>query len=124
MSYSSQSRDPRAKLREVAAKWVSAMRVIGNGPNRGTVFGGDACTEGASHARGLLVDDQRPQASGRRYPVLEDGDVLRAPQEKWLGEPNELVTLFAEALADARMGRSGRLADGGDELERVPDRRA
>lgn len=125
MSCSYQPRDPRAELREVAARWVSAIRVIGDGPNRGIVFGGDACAEAASHARVLLVDDQRPQASGQRYPVLEDGDVLRAPQEKWLGEPNdELETLFAEVLADARMGGSGWLADGGDELERVPDRRA
>ena len=66
---------------------------------------------------------------GRKLPrsaisILEDGDVLRAPEETWLAEPNdELVTLFAKALGDARMGGSGWLADGGDELERVPDRR-
>ena len=122
MSYSYQPRDPRAKLREVAAKWVSAMRVSGHAPNRGIVFAGDSAT--APHVQGFLVDDRRPQASAERYLVLEDGDVLRAPEETWLVEPNdELVTLLAKALGDARLGGSGWLADGGDELERVPDRR-
>ncbi|MCX6372718.1 MAG: hypothetical protein NTX16_06480 [Actinobacteria bacterium] len=56
--------------------------------------------------------------------MLEDGDVVRAPEETWLAEPSdEVVTLLAKALADARLGGSGWLADGGDELERVPDRR-
>jgi hypothetical protein len=123
VSYSYQPRDPRAKLREVAAKWVSAMRVSGHAPNRGIVFAGDSAT--APHAHGFLVDDRRPQASAERYLVLEDGDVLRAPEETWLAEPNdELVTLLAKALGDARMGGTGWLVDGGDELERVPDRRA
>ena len=44
VSYSYQPRDPRAKLREVAAKWVSAMRVSGHAPNRGIVFDGDSST--------------------------------------------------------------------------------
>jgi hypothetical protein len=124
MSSSYQPRDPRAKLREVSAKWVSAMRVTGLAPNRGIVFAGDSSTPAAPQLHGLLVDDRRPQASGARYLVLEDGDVLRAPDETWLAEPNdELVTLFAKALADARMGGSGWLADGGDEFASVPDRR-
>jgi len=122
VSYSYQPRDPRAKLREVAARWVSAMRVTGHAPNRGVVFAGDSAT--ASHVHGFLVDDRRLQASGERYLVLEDGDVLRAPEETWLAEPSDaVVALFAKTLADARMGGSGWLADGGDELERVPDRR-
>jgi hypothetical protein len=117
-------RDPRAKLREVAAKWVSAMRVAGHAPNRGVVFVGDSSTPSAAHVHGFLVDDRRPQASAERYLILEDGDVLRAPEETWMAEPNdELVTLFAKALADARMGGSGWLADGGDEFASVPDRR-
>ena len=125
MSYSYQPRDPRAKLREVAVKWASAMRVTGHAPNRGIVFAGDSSTASAPHVHGFLVDDRRIQASGERYLVLEDGDVLRAPEETWLAEPSdELVTLFAKALADARMGGSGWLADGGDAPERVPDRRA
>jgi len=116
-----QSRDPRAKLRKVAAKWVAAMRVTGHAPNRGVVFEDAAA---APHVHGFLVDDRRPQASGERYLVLEDGDVLRAPEEMWLAEPcDAVVALFAEALADARMGGSGWLANGGDGLERVPDRR-
>jgi hypothetical protein len=122
VSYAYKPRDPRAKLREVAAKWVSAMRVTGHAPNRDIVFAGDSA--GASRIHGFLVDDRRPQAAGERYLVLEDGDVLRAPEETWMGEPSdELVTLFAKALADARMGGSGWLADDGDEFEHVPDRR-
>jgi hypothetical protein len=123
VSYSYQPRDPRSKLREVAVKWVSAMRVTGHAPNRDIVFADDSAD--APHIRGFLVDDRRPQASAERYLVLEDGDVLQAPAETWLAEPNdELVMLLAKALGDARMGGSGWLADGGDELERVPDRRA
>jgi hypothetical protein len=124
VSYSYHPRDPRAKLREVAARWVSAMRVTGHAPNRGIVFAGDSTAEAAPEVHGFLVDDRRPQASGERYLVLEDGDVLRAPDEAWLAEPSdELVTLFAKTLADARMGGSGWLADGDDGLARVPDRR-
>ena len=74
--------------------------------------------------------DRRPEARGARYLFLEDGDVLHAPGESWLEETNdELVTLLAKSLADARMGGSGWLenADGSQEAqraeERVPDRR-
>ena len=124
VSYSYKPRDPRGKLREVAAKCASAMRVTGHAPNRGIVFDGDSSTATAPHVHGFLVDDRRPHVSGERYLVLEDGDVLRAPEETWLAEPSdELVTLFAKALADARLGGSGWLTDGGDALERVPDRR-
>jgi hypothetical protein len=122
VSYSYQPRDPRAKLREVACKWVSAMRVSGRAPNRGVVFDGDSSP--AAQVHGFLVDDRRPQASGQRYLILEDGDVFGAPEETWLAAPSdEIVTLFAKALADARMGGSGWLADGAQEVERVPDRR-
>ena len=125
VSYSYQPRDPRAKVREVAAKWVSAMRVTGHAPNRGVVFDGDRLSPAAPAVRGFLVDDRRPQASGKRYLVLEDGDVLRTQEETWVAEPSdELVTLFAKAMADARMGGSGWLADADDALARVPDRRA
>jgi hypothetical protein len=124
VSYTYQPRDPRAKLREVSAKWVSAMRVAGHAPNRDVVFERDSPGPEPAHARGFLVDDRRPDAAGSRYLVLEDGDVLRAPEERWLPEPDDqLVTLLAKALADARMGGSGWLADGDGDVERVPDRR-
>ena len=42
MSYSYQPRDPRSKLRQVAVKWVSAMRVTGHAPNRDIVFADDS----------------------------------------------------------------------------------
>ena len=123
MSYAYRPRDPRAKLREVVARWVSAMRVAGRSPNRGVVFGQDATAPAGPHAHGFLIEDRRPEASGGRYLVLEDGDVLLAPEARWLPEPDdEFVMLLAKALADARRGGSGWLADG-DDVERVPDRR-
>jgi hypothetical protein len=100
------------------------MRVTGYAPNSDIVFPGDPTTTGASRIHGFLVDDRRPQTSGERYLVLEDGDVLREQGGTWLAEPtDEVVTLFAKSLADARMGGSGWLADGGNRLERVPERR-
>jgi len=124
VSYAYRPRDPRAKLREVVSKWVSAMRVAGQSPNRGVVFGQDSAAPAIAHARGFLVDDRRPEAAGERYLVLEDGDVLRAPEARWLPEPDDqFVMLLAKALADARRGGSGWLADGDGDIERVPDRR-
>jgi hypothetical protein len=125
VNYSYRPRDPHAKLREVAGRWVSAMRVAGRSPNRGVHFGRAAAEPAPAHTRGFLVDDRRPDASGGRYLVLEDGDVLLAPEERWLPEPDDqFVTLLAKALADARMGGSGWLADGDGAVEQVPDRRA
>ena len=47
-----------------------------------------------------------------------------APEARWLPEPDDqFVMLPAKALADARMGGSGWLADGDGDVEQVPDRR-
>lgn len=137
MSYSYRPKDPKAKLREVVAKYVSAMRVAGRDPNCSVFFGGSAAESNAPHAHGYLVLDRRAEARGARYLFLEDGDVLHAPGESWLEETNdELVALLAKSLADARMGGSGWLADadGSQEAreaqearqarEQVPDRRS
>ena len=140
MSYSYQPKDPKAKLREVVFKYVSAMRIAGRVPNCAVFFGGSSAEANAPHTHGYLVLDRRPEARGARYLFLEDGDVLHAPGESWLEETNdELVTLLAKSLADARMGGSGWLedADGSQESqearearearevqERVPDRRS
>ena len=131
MSYGYQLRDPKAKLREVVSKYVSAMRVTGRVPNCAVFFGGNDAETTTPHTHGYLVLDRRPEARGARYLFLEDGDVLHAPGECWLEETNdELVTLLAKSLADARMGGSGWLenADGSQEAqraeERVPDRRS
>jgi hypothetical protein len=97
MSYAYRPRDPRVKLREVVARWVSAMRVAGRAPNRVVAFAGISA-EPEPRARGFLVDDRRPEAGGGRYLVLEDGDVLLAPEAGWL-------------------------ADGDGDVEQVPDRR-
>jgi hypothetical protein len=140
VSYSYQPKDPKAKLREVVSKYVSAMRVTGRVPNCSVFFGGSAAEASAPHTHGFLVLDRRPEACGARYLFLEDGDVLHAPGESWLEETNdELVTLLARSLADARMGGSGWLADGDEPrkpeesqeardarevVEKVPDRRS
>lgn len=125
MGYNYRPKDPRAKLREVVAKYVQAMRLAGCTPNVGVIFGSEPNGQAAPQAQGFLVEDRR---SGRRYLLLEDGDVLSdPPKEAWLDEPeDELVTLLARSLADARFGGSGWLA--GAELcaepEAVPDRRS
>jgi len=147
MSYEYHPKDPRAKLREVVSKYLSNMRVAGRRPNRGVAFDEQTAAAGAFHASGWLIDDRRPVPDGGdRYLLLEDGDVwhsvdgprgraggmdqpgaspeLDAAVAKWLEEPNDdLVTLLAKSLADARMGGSGWLADGGESVEVVADRR-
>ncbi len=144
MPYEYHPKDPRAKLREVVTKYLSNMRVAGRRPNRGVAFDE---TDGTAEAQtqGWLIDDRRPGADGGdRYLILEDGDVwheaadgddvdhshpgasaaLDAAVERWLAEPSDdLVTLLARSLADARMGGSGWLADGDAAVEVVADRR-
>jgi hypothetical protein len=124
MAYSYRPKDPRAKLREVVVKYVQAMRVAGRVPNAGVVFGDDVVDATVAQMHGYLVEDRR---SGRRYVLLEDGDVMCDPQEDWLDEPDdELVTLLAKSLADARMGGSGWLVSDHAVVSprKVPDRRA
>jgi hypothetical protein len=124
MSDAYRPRDPRAKLREVAGRWASAMRVAGRAPNRGIVFRETQTAPEPAQVSGFLVDDRRPDGAGRRYLVLEDGDVMLEPEARWLPEPDdELVTLLARTLADARMGGTGWLAEGEGVVEQVPDRR-
>lgn len=123
MSQSYHPKDPRAKLREVVAKYFQAMRVAGCAPNTGVAFG-HSSDAAAPQVYGFLVEDRR---YSRRYVLLEDGDVLHDPRDSWLDEPDdEFVTLLAKSLADARMGGSGWLV--GDrtavDVEQVPDRRA
>ena len=55
MSDAYRPRDPRAKLREVAGKWVSAMRVAGRAPNRGIVFGQMQTAPEPAQAAGLAL---------------------------------------------------------------------
>jgi len=109
------------------------MRVAGRAPNRGVVFGDDTVSDGAP-ARGWLVDDRRPGATGDRYLIMDDGDVWRTPASgaspaldaavtAWLAEPNDdLVMLLARSLGDARLGGGGWL-EVVDGVERVGDRR-
>jgi hypothetical protein len=148
MAYEYHPKDPRAKLREVVTKYLANMRVAGQRPNRGVAFDDTGLAVGTRHMSGWLVDDPRPVAGrGARYLMLEDGDVWRAVGNpsgelggadqpgsssaldaavaRWLAEPSDdLVTLLARSLADARMGGSGWLADGDGSVEVVADRRA
>jgi hypothetical protein len=124
VSYSYRPKDPHGKLREVAGKWVAAMRVAGRAPNTAVTFV-PAVAPDEARVLGFLIEDRRADAAGERYLVLEDGDVMRAPEDRWLLEPDdELVTLLSKTLADARMGGSGGLADGDATVARVPDRRS
>lgn len=135
MEYTYRPRDPRGKLREVVTKWTASMKVAGRHPNRGVVFGDDGPPGGEPQAKGWLVDDRRPGASGDAYLLMDDGDVWRAGRgqspspaldaavDAWLAEPSDdLVMLLARSLSDARMGGSGWLHDG-DGVERVGERR-
>ena len=148
MPYEYRPKDPRAKLREVVTRYLSSMRVSGRRPNRGVMFDPDA---EAPQANGWLLNDHRPRENGDRYLLLEDGDVwlskapppgrvggddqpeteqsgpspaLDAAVARWLAEPNDdLVTLLARSLADARMGGTGWRDDGEESVEVVEDRR-
>jgi hypothetical protein len=123
-------RDPRGKLREVAANWTLSMRVAGCAPNCGVVFDGDAPASEGSQMRGWLVGDRRPETRGDRYLIMDDGDVWRARatasadgQAAWLeGPDDDVVSLLARSLGDARLGGAGWLELGG-KAERVDDRR-
>ena len=134
MAYNYQPRDPRGKLREVTTKWTASMRVAGRAPNRDIVFGEDGSPGRAPQAQGWLVDDRRHGATGDRYLIMDDGDVWRASTEgaspaldaavaAWLAAPDDdLITILARALSDARLGGSGWL-EAADGVERVDDRR-
>jgi hypothetical protein len=124
-------RDPRGKLREVTTNWTLSMRVAGRAPNCGVVFDEDASAHAGPQARGWLIGDRRPETRGDRYLILDDGDVWRARAAEapegstptWMQEPDDdLVTLLARSLGDARLGGAGWLELVG-RAERVEDRR-
>jgi hypothetical protein len=133
VAYNYQPRDPRGKLREVSTKWTASMRVAGRAPNRAVVFGADS-PPAAPQAQGWLVADRRPGATGVRYLVMDDGDVWRAGRSgaspaldaavaAWLAGPDDdLISILARSLNDARLGGSGWL-ETADGVERVDDRR-
>lgn len=124
-------RDPRGKLREVTTNWTLSMRIAGRAPNCGVVFDREAPPHSGPQARGWLVGDRRPESQGTRYLIMDDGDVWRArPTEaqeqspaSWMTEPDDdLVTLLAKSLGDARLGGAGWLELVG-RAECVEDRR-
>ena len=124
-------RDPQGKLREVVTNWTLSMRVAGRAPNCGVVFDHDAPPHQGPRAVAWLVGDRRPQTQGDRYLIMDDGDVWRARTDSsadgsspaWMTEPDDdLVTLLARSLGDARIGGAGWLELAGG-AERVDDRR-
>jgi hypothetical protein len=123
-------RDPRGKLREVATNWTLSMRIAGRVPNCGVVFGEDVSPHAGAQTHAWLVGDRRPESRGDRYLIMDDGDVWRArttgAQEEssaWMTEPDDdLVSLLARSLGDARLGGAGWLELAG-RAERVQDRR-
>jgi hypothetical protein len=107
------------------------MRVAGRAPNCGVVFGDDVSPHAHPQARGWLIGDRRPETRGDRYLIMDDGDVWRArtsgvPAESrpaWMTEPDDdLITLLARSLGDARLGGAGWLELVG-RAEKVEDRR-
>ena len=124
-------RDPRGKLREVATNWTLSMRIAGRAPNCGVVFGEIGSPHVAPQAQAWLVGDRRPETRGDRYVILDDGDVWRArttpspegASASWMTAPDDdLVTLLARSLGDARLGGAGWLELVG-RAEQVADRR-
>ncbi len=124
-------RDPRGKLREVAANWTLSMRVAGRAPNCGVVFGENGSAHSEPQAHAWLVGDRRPETRGDRYLIMDDGDVWRArstpsSQETpacWMTTPDDdLITLLARSLGDARLGGAGWL-ELAARAEQVHDRR-
>ena len=124
-------RDPRGKLREVATNWTLSMRIAGRAPNCGVVFGETGSPHTGPQARAWLVGDRRPETRGDRYVILDDGDVWRArstpssegTSTSWMTAPDDdLVSLLARSLGDARLGGAGWLELVG-RAEQVPDRR-
>jgi hypothetical protein len=122
-------RDPRAKLREVATNWTLSMRIAGRAPNCGVVFGEDGSPYDGPQARAWLVGDRRPETRGDRYVIMDDGDVWRARTDdaaqgkSWMTAPDDdLITLLARSLGDARLGGAGWLELVG-RAEQVADRR-
>jgi hypothetical protein len=109
------------------------MKVAGRGPNCAVVFGRDMPPGAEPKARAWLVGDRRRGAEGDRYVILDDGDVWRARPgaspaldaavAAWLAEPNDdLITLLARSLSDARLGGGGWMEPAGD-VTCVDDRR-
>jgi hypothetical protein len=123
-------RDPRGKLREVTTNWTLSMRIAGRAPNCGVVFDRDTPSHAGPQARGWLVGDRRPESQGDRYIIMDDGDVWRArvsgdqqAPPSWMTEPDDdLITLLAKSLGDARLGGAGWLELAG-RAECVADRR-
>ncbi len=131
MTYEYRPKFPRQKLREIVQKYLQQLAMLRREPNCDVAFTQDATASGPPTARGWLLETPAANGSPERYLLMRDGDVWReapppAGQEPptWLGEPDDdIVSLLAKSLANARLGGNGFLAEEAAGTVVVADRR-
>lgn len=119
-----QPRFPKAKLHEIVTKYVASMTLAGRAANCSVAFAREDGGQSRANVRGWLLKDPRPENAGNRCLLLADGDVWREVERPasggadaagirtWLNGPDDdLVTLLARSLANARTGGGGFLED-------------
>jgi hypothetical protein len=117
-----QPKFPKAKLHEIVVKYIASMGTAGRATNCTVAFARNGGVQSRGQVRGWLLKDPRPESAGNRYLLLGDGDVWREVERPvaagadadgvraWLNGPDDdLVTLLARSLANARMGGGGFL---------------
>jgi hypothetical protein len=130
VSYEYHPKYPRQKLREVVQKYLKQLAILRRETNCDVSFTVDG-RPGTPTARGWLLEAAAAEGSTQRYLLMQDGDVWReAPPpagkepRTWLGEPDDdIVTLLAKSLANARLGGTGFLAVEEQNSMVVADRR-
>ena len=131
MTYEYHPKYPRQKLREIVQKYLQQLAMLRRDTNCDVSFAQDGEGSEAPTARGWLLEAPGGGVA-ERYLLMRDGDVWReAPpplnQEPptWLGEPDDdICTLLAKSLANARLGGTGFLADEDHGAVVVADRRS
>jgi hypothetical protein len=124
MGYEYHPKFPRAKLHEVVTHYIASLRQLRREPNCRVAFR-ERETVRETSVRGWLLRDPRPESGMNRYLLLEDGDVWRESEAsgaapgasdrgefEWLeGPDDDIVTLLAQSLGNARMAGNGFLED-------------
>jgi hypothetical protein len=117
VTYEYHPKYPRQKLREVVQKYLQQLAILRRETNCDVSFVQDG-RPGTPTARGWLLEGAGPDGAPQRYLLMRDGDVWREaapPAGKepptWLGEPDDdIVSLLAKSLGNARLGGTGFLA--------------
>ncbi len=130
MTYEYHPKYPRQKLREIVQKYLQQLAILRRDTNCDVSFTQDG-SPGEPTARGWLLATTAPDGSPTRYLLMRDGDVWReapppAGQEPptWLGEPDDdIVSLLAKSLANARLGGQGFLVEEDQSAIVAADRR-